>query len=154
MTLYEIDQEILACVDTETGELIDPERLESLQMERNQKIENVVCWIKNLQAEADAIKAEKDSLAAREAKCRKKVEDRKQWVASALNGQKFSSARCDVSFRKSEKVTIQDESVIPNEFLNISYSYKPDRQLIRQAIKAGQEVKGCSLVECLNAQIG
>ena len=36
-TLYDIDQAILACIDLETGELIDPERLEALQMERSQK---------------------------------------------------------------------------------------------------------------------
>lgn len=153
MNLYQIDQAILECLDMETGELIDPERLENLQMERSQKIENVACWIKNLTAEADAIKAEKDNLADREARCRKKAEDLKLWMASALNGQKFSTAKCAVTFRKSEKVNIQDESLVPNQFLNITYSYKPDRQAIRQAIKAGQEVSGCNLVECLNAQI-
>ena len=30
--LYEIDQEILECVDMETGEIIDPEKLTALQM--------------------------------------------------------------------------------------------------------------------------
>lgn len=153
MNLYQIDKAILDCCDPETGEILDIEALEALTIQRAEKIEGVACWIKNLTAEADAIKAEKDNLAEREARCRKKAEDLKLWMAAALNGQKFSSAKCAVSFRKSEKVNIQDESLVPNQFLNITYTYKPDRQAIRQAIKAGQEVSGCSLVECLNAQI-
>ena len=39
--LYEIDNEILACVDLETGEVIDTERLDALQMEREKKVEAV-----------------------------------------------------------------------------------------------------------------
>lgn len=152
-SLYEIDQAILACVDSETGEILDIEALEALTIQRAEKIEGVACWIKNLLAEADAIKAEKGNLADREARCRKKAEDLMLWMASALNGQKFSTAKCAVSFRRSEKVDIKDEAMVPNEFLNITYIYKPDRQAIRQAIKAGQEVNGCSLVECLNVQI-
>ena len=57
MKLYEIENAILECIDTETGEVIDIERLNELQMERETKIENVACWIKDLKAEAEAIKA-------------------------------------------------------------------------------------------------
>ena len=34
--LYEIDQAILDCVDLETGEILDSDRLDALQMEREQ----------------------------------------------------------------------------------------------------------------------
>ena len=34
MTLYEIDNAILSCTDQETGEIIDQEALDALQMER------------------------------------------------------------------------------------------------------------------------
>ena len=65
MTIYEIDQAIMNCVDAETGEIIDTERLDKLQMERDAKLENVACWIKDLKAEAEALKAEKQALADR-----------------------------------------------------------------------------------------
>ena len=32
--LYDINSEILSCIDAETGEIIDVERLQALQMER------------------------------------------------------------------------------------------------------------------------
>lgn len=38
MNLYEIDKAILACIDPETGELIDEEALAALQMEREKKL--------------------------------------------------------------------------------------------------------------------
>lgn len=46
MNLYEIDTEILGCVDMETGEIIDDGRLDRLQMEKEKKIENIACWYK------------------------------------------------------------------------------------------------------------
>ena len=151
--LYQIDQGILECIDFETGEVIDPERLESLQMERNQKIENVACWIKNLLSDAEAIKAEKDALADREAKCRKKAEDLKNWLGIALGGQKFSSARCAVSFRRSVKLEVLDEDSIPRAYMVESVSYKPDKQLIKEVLKDGQQISGCRLIENQNVQI-
>lgn len=65
-SLYQIDQAILECLDAETGEIIDAEKLDALFMEKNQKIENIALWIKNLQADALAYKAEKDAFAARQ----------------------------------------------------------------------------------------
>ena len=35
MNLYEINNEILNCVDEETGEIVDFERLQELQIEKN-----------------------------------------------------------------------------------------------------------------------
>ena len=151
--LYEIDQGILACIDLDTGEVIDPDRLESLQMERSQKIENVACWIKNLLSDAEAIKAEKDALADREAKCRKKAEDLKKWLGMALEGQKFSTARCAVSFRKSTKLEVLDADCIPKELMVETVTTKPDANAIKELLKNGHEVSGCRLIENQNVQI-
>ena len=62
MNLYEIDNAILECVDMETGEIIDMDKLSGLQMVRDQKIENIGCWIKNLLSDAEALKSEKKIL--------------------------------------------------------------------------------------------
>lgn len=57
-TLYEIDADIVNCIDTETGEILDFDSLDALNMERDAKIEGVALYVKQLQAEAEAIKAE------------------------------------------------------------------------------------------------
>ena len=150
--LYEIDNAILECIDAETGELIDYERFESLQMERNQKIENVACWIKNLQADALAFKAEKDAFAEREKSAKNKIESLKKWLLFAL-GQKFSTTKCAVSFRRSEQVEIVDLEAVPKELVTETVEIKPDKMAIKALLKDGQTVNGCQLVENYNTQI-
>ena len=153
MSIYEIDAAILSCIDEETGEIIDIEQLEKLQIERNAKIENVACWIKNLEADAAAIKAEADRLAERAKKAQNKAADLKIWLSGVLSGQKFDSARCAVSWRKSEKVEIEDETKVPKAYLIKKITYSPDKTAIKNMIKSGKKVRGCKLVQNLNAQI-
>lgn len=152
-SLYQIDQAILECLDAETGEIIDAEKLDALFMEKNQKIENIALWIKNLQADALAYKAEKDAFAARQKAAENKVESLKAWLVSALGGQKFSTAKCAVSFRKSEAVQVDDVNSIPAEWTRIKTTIEPDKTAIKAAIKAGQEITGCKLVENTSVQI-
>lgn len=153
MTLWEIDQGIMACLDAETGEIIDPEMLTALSMEREAKLENVACWIKNLRAEAAAIKAEKDALAKREKAAAKKAEDLENWLVQVLGGQAFNTAKCAVGFRKSSRVDVLDKSIIPEAFMKAKTEYSPDKNAIAAAIKAGQEVSGCVLTDYLNISI-
>ncbi|WP_407399634.1 siphovirus Gp157 family protein [Treponema sp.] len=153
MNLFEIDKAILETIDQETGEIINLELLAALQIERNQKIENVACWIKNLQAEADALKAQKETFEARQKSAEKKIESLKQYLTSALAGQKFSTEKVAVSFRSSEAVKIQDEGLIPKKYMVKTVTIKPDKKAIKDMLKAGSKVKGCELVQNLNPQI-
>ena len=69
MNLYEIKEEFLELLDAiENGEIPDgaiADTLEGMKGEFDEKIENTACYIKNLKAEADAIKAEENSLKER-----------------------------------------------------------------------------------------
>ena len=152
-SLYEIDQAIMVCVDAETGEIIDSEALDALLMQRDDKLEAVACWIKNLQSDALAYKAEKEAFAARQKAAENKVESLKRYLADALQGQKFSTAKCAVSFRKSTTLEVEDVKFVPAEWLKVQTSVEPDKVAIKEAIKAGQEISGCKLIENLNIQI-
>lgn len=152
-SLYEIDKSIMECLDFETGEILDAERLNALQMERQEKVESVALWIKNLSADAIAYKAEKDAFAEREKAALKKIESLKNWLSWALEGQKFSTWRCAVTFRKSEAVEIEDEALIPQEMKTEKITYSPNKTAIKEAIKAGEEIPGCKLVERMNPTI-
>ena len=102
MNLYDIEKEIMECIDEETGEIIDIEKLDALTMERDTKIENICLWIKNLKADAVALKAEKDHFAARQKAAENKAESLTKYISNFLNGDKYKSARVTVSYRKSE----------------------------------------------------
>lgn len=159
MRLYEIDQAIMACLDLETGEILDSARLDELQMERTAKLEGVACWVKNLEAEADAIEKEKKALMQREKAARNKAESLKRWLAEALQGEKLNTAKAFVSFRKSEAVEFanQDLFVIwAAENHNDLLTYKqpePNKTAIKQLLKAGGKLPGAQLVEKRNISI-
>lgn len=150
--LYEIDAQIMACVDFETGEIIDEEKLQALQLEFNQKVEGIALWIKNLLAEAKMIKEEKDSLAARQKTCENKAESLKKYLSSALDGEKFKTAKVSISYRKSESVEIEDISLLDDNYLKFKEP-EADKTKIKEALKNGVELQGVTLVEKNNIQI-
>ena len=145
--LYEIDQAILDCVDMETGEILDPEKLDALQMEREQKLEGVALWIKDLKAEAEAVKAEADKLTARKKAVENKIDGLKQWLLYALNGEKLKTARCNVYQTHSQKVVIDDEKALVDMLMTSPFGEKflrvkepeIDKNALKDSMKQGYE---------------
>lgn len=161
-TLYEIDQEILDCIDTETGEIIDFERLSELQIAREEKIEKVALWYKNLVSDAAEYKAEKEVFAERERQAKAKAESLKNWLTEALNGSKMSTSKVAISFRKSEAVEIDDETEFVKwaerhrDDLLIYKAPTPNKTAIKHAIKdvaTDGSLGGAHLIEKNNIQI-
>lgn len=151
-TLYEINNEILNCVDMETGEIVDMEKLEALQLAFDEKVEGIACWIKNLLADAKAIKEEKDNLAARQRACENKAASLKEYLSSALGGQKFKTPKVSISYRKSEAVEIENLQDVPEQYLKYAEP-TVDKTLAKQEMKAGSKIPGIKLVEKQNLQI-
>ena len=120
---------------------------------REQKIENIGLYIKNLEAEKEAVKHEKDNFADREKRLGKKIESLKGYLTYALDGQKFSTLKVAVSFRKSESVLIKDEYLIPDEYCEYTMLRKPNKKNLKDALKKGKELKGVELVEKQNISI-
>lgn len=157
MNLYEIEQEIMSCVDEETGEVIDFEKLNALTLERDRKIESLALWVKNLKAEADAYKKEKDSFAQKQKSAENRAEQIKKYLSGYLNGTAFKSTRVSVSFRTSESTEVFDLNALMGYDDCDSYlKYKdpePDKTAIKDAINSGIKLPGCRIVENNNIQI-
>lgn len=158
MNLYEINREIEDCmvIDEETGEVtFDEERIASLQMERDKKIESIALWIKNLSADAEAIKKEKLALADRQTAAERKAEHLKRYLASVLDGNKFSTPKVDVGFRRSTRVELDEDKFFDagtnQEYMKMSVS--PDKTKIKAALKQGLPVLGAGLVDVTNIVI-
>ena len=150
MKLYEIDNAIYECVN-EDGEVIDTEKLEELQMERDKKIECIACWIKDLAAEANAIKEEKLKLEARQKVAENKAKSLKNYLAYALKGTSFRTAKVSVSFRKTESVEVTPDGLENLKAMRDDLlKYKepePDKTALKQALKSGLSVRGVQLVQ-------
>lgn len=154
--LYEIDAKIMECmancIDPETGEITNTEQLEALQMERQTKLENVALYIKNLKADAEIYKAEKQAFEKRQMDAIKEANSLTEWLKKALDGQKFKTEKAEVSFRKTQKVEILDIWDLNEDLLKYS-DPTPDKAAIKRAIKAGEEVKGAKLVDDISMTI-
>lgn len=151
LTLYEIDQQIVKAIelgyDPETGEILDDTALRDLEMARDEKIENICLFIKDLKAESAAIKAEKESLDERQRASDRKAESLSNYLQVMLNGEKFKSAKCAVSYRKVSSVQIIDENMIPEELKRKKVIIEPDKKAIKERIKEGFEIAGARLEE-------
>lgn len=152
-SIFEIDAQIMDCVDPETGEIIDPGKLEALQIERERKIENVALWVKNLRYEAQNLKAEKEALAEREKAAKRKIEGLEAYLETVLAGQGFETPKVKVSFRKSKVVEITDESKLPEEYVRTKVEKSPDKIAIREALKSNFQIPGAAMAEKTNIQI-
>ena len=158
--LYEINQDILNCVtvednttiNTETGEVIDAERLDALHMEFNDKVRNIACFIKNLKAEAKAVKEEKEKLYARQKAAEDKADQLADYLQRILDGKKMKDTEYEITYRKSEAVSIVDETQIPEGY-RIPQPDKLDKKAILDALKHDCDVPGAELVARQNMQI-
>lgn len=152
-SLYQIDAAILDCVDEETGEIIDEEALDALMMEREQKINNVAWWVVNLDEEIEAYAKRKKYFAEREANAKKRSESLKGYLLRALDGKKCKTSDYIITFSRSESVEVDNEREIPAEYMRQKTTSEPDKLAIKAAIKAGEEVSGCRLVENRNVSV-
>lgn len=151
-TLYQIDAAILACID-EDGEIFDIEAFDALNLALEDKIDHTACHIKNLKAEIEAIKAERDKLTKRIAAKENLIAGSVKALEYVTGAGKFESARCSVSWRPSECVNVLDESLIPLAYMKEKRMYEPVKSLIKAAIKAGRNVPGAEIEHKNNIQI-
>lgn len=150
MRLYEIDQAILECIDPETGE-VDAERIAELQLARDEKIEQLLLWKKDLDADAVAIAQEIKNLTERKQAAERKAESLKSYIKFVLNGEKFKTARVAVSYRSVKSVQIQDDAALiawaeQNDDSLLSYKDPTiSKTAVKEAIEAGREIPGATI---------
>lgn len=163
LRLYEIDRAIHQVInqgfvfDEETGEILfDADNLEALEAARDAKWEGCAIIIKQLDAEAAAFKAEEAALAERSKAKEAKAQRMREYLANSLlaaNEPKFETARCALSFRRSESVEIVDAEALPADLCTVKQTVSPDKAAIKKLLKAGEAVDGAQLIVKQNIQV-
>lgn len=170
MNIWEIDKkmsEIMALesdeelIDLETGEVISVEEaLDRLEMAREAKIENAALAVRNLAAEALAIKGEEERLTKRRKALEAKAEGFKRYLIAALmredgTSEKVTTARAAVSLRMNPaKVVIREEGAVPAEFYREIVKRKIDKAQLKEVLSRGIEVPGAALERGRSVVIG
>lgn len=176
MTLYEIDQRLLDLetygVDTETGEVAETEEdfqriYDEIQMDLQDKLINTACFIKNLLSDSEQLKAEEEKLKARRQAKENFANRLKESMDNVIkhrlnnidedfdtcNKWKIDVPQAVLSYRKSTKVEILDESLIPKKYKTKVEEIKISKTDIGNDLKKGVAVKGAKLTDSLNLQI-
>jgi hypothetical protein len=117
MKLYELAADYQNLLDAiENGEIPEEaliDTLESVTVLLEDKADNIACMVKELTAEAEAIKAEEDKLKARRAAKLKRAERLTVYLQECLTNAgrtKIETARNVITFRKTPgKVVLDDE---------------------------------------------
>ena len=150
MNLYQIDSALAECVDAETGEILDVEKLLELNMAR----EHIALWIKNDVAEAKAIREEEKTFAARRQALERAAESKKKYLDSVLNGEKFFTPRCSISYRKTTSVEVSDMGAVVAWMLanghdgEVTYNAPTvSKTDLAPLLKNGAEIDGATLVQ-------
>lgn len=157
MNIYEIDNAMFSLIDEETGEIKDYEAFEELQMQREEKIENTALWYKNLVAESKAIREEEKALAERRKSLEHRAESLKNFVNQALQGNKFSTSKVAISYRKSTAVEVDDKFIDyamknNNDLLTFKRP-EPNKTVIKEMLQGGFDIPHAELVERNNMSI-
>lgn len=154
MKIYEIPSLLRSAldaveIDEETGEILGAQNLDAIEGEATEKIENSGLYIRELQAEIEALKAESDRLTIRKRSLEKKVERIKSLMLPAVEalGGKVKGLKLTVSIGKTKSVELDDNAIelLPPEFIRTKV--EADKTAISKALKEGVELSGARLVE-------
>lgn len=153
MTLYEIDNaiaEVLNNADMETGE-IDANALDALEMERQQKCENIALAFKNVLADAVALENEEKAFKERKEKAMNKAKSLKKYLVYALNGESLDTGKVQVKCRTTYAVSDITENQVfdlPKKFTKVKTSEVADKVAIRKALLGDDEELKKSITKC------
>lgn len=153
-TLFEYDEQIYGLMkelDDDFNQEEIKEKLAVVSLERDKKIDNIACYIKEILNDIEGHKKIEAQQAEWRKQKEKKVEYFKSLLQYSLNGQKFESIANKITYRKSVAVNITDADKLPEDFIVIER--KPDKKAIKEALEEGEIIDGAELVKKSNIQI-
>lgn len=131
--------------DGEISETLS-DSLEASQMELNEKVENIIKYVKNLRADAGQYKKMELEFSARKKSAEKKALSLEAYLKSA--GVTSHTSLCGVvKTTKSTAVEIEPMTNIPVEYQTIKEVVTPNKTALKVALKAGEIIEGVQIVE-------
>lgn len=160
LSLYNIQQEYISLAEQiiDNDGLLSEEMEAALQINKDQLENKSQCYgfiVRQLEGECDMIDNEIKRLEAMKKSRGKTVDRLKESVSKAMQLyeiEKIETPTLKISFRKSESIEIEEESLIDEKYMTVKTTKTPDKKAIKEAIKAGEIVLGVTLKENQNIQ--
>ena len=131
-----------------SGEIDEQVFTDTLQaMGTEEKLESYCKVIRQLEADAEMLKAEKERIEKKKKTVDNSILRMKKAVTDFMKAQgtqKASAGTFSVAISTSKAVNILDESKIPARFL-VEQAPKIDKSAIRSELMSGAEIEGCEL---------
>ncbi|GEM_PF-1437148 len=163
MNLYNIDSRVLNILEQDEDftkfdkckSIFILKQLNALDIAEEYKVENIVLFIKNLNSEIDALKAEEDTLKARREEKEHIIKVLKNYLEACMlhnNYSKLETPRYGICLKNSQCVNIVD-GIRFFEYARISNKYllnkttEIDEETIINDLKNGEEIPGVELIQ-------
>ena len=162
MKLYEIGDAIIDNLNlflesegTELDEEVYNEVIDLLKRELANKSSNILKYLNNLQCDLEQIRLEKQRLEkikkSKESKY-EKLSDYIIYIMQTLHKAKIETEIGNYALRKSTKVEVIDEKLIPEEYFNIKVDKSVDKTALKEVLKS-KEIPGVKLTTGFNLNI-
>ena len=156
MNLYQLKSHYLDAltsltVDEATGEVLGMNALTAIEDSIDAKLLNYGKFIKSLQFEIEAYKQERQRVELEIKRRNSKINALKQAITDNLGTSgKLEDTQCKLFFRKTSRVNVEDEALLPPEF--IEYTPKVNKIALKQALNIAP-IDGASIEEINHLQI-
>lgn len=155
MNLYEISNEYQALLDDrydpDTGEFLQPAlgRIDEIAEQLEDKAIAVASYIKNLEAEREAIEKAKKNMAERESRLDKRADYLSQYLQSNMERCGITEIKSPMFVIKLKKCPVStdilDENMIPNDYKKSKEIVTIDKLKLKEEMLAGVIVPGAAL---------
>lgn len=160
LSLYNIQQEYISLAEQiiDNDGLLSEEMEAALQINKDQLENKSQCYgfiVRQLEGECDMIDNEIKRLEAMKKSRGKTVDRLKESVSKAMQLyeiDKIETPTLKISFRKSESIEVEEESLIDEKFMTVKTTKTPNKTAIKEAIKNGEIVFGVTLKQNQNIQ--
>lgn len=133
-------------VDKATGEVFSVvEKLNALEIEKNEKIKSVAVYFDDMVAKLDNLKNKIDMLTKSKKTLEREIEGLQSYILFATDNKGFKDDEIEVKVKKSKRCDFTDETLIPEKFIKTEINKSASKTEITKAIKAGEEVPGAVL---------
>lgn len=132
---------------------LDPETLadtlESLELPRNEKLDNVASWIEQNQMKLNWIKDKKRQLSEIETSIKNQTENLQEFLTKAIDDSGYKEIQTENHILKprnyKDSVIVEATEKLPIDYIVCSEVVKPNKKLIYEDLKKGKQIKGAHL---------
>lgn len=149
MNLYELSADLVVLRDLEEVEA--SEIIAIVQNEIANKGKGIIQVVRSIEADVDAVKNEIDRLTKIKRAKENHIKRLREYIKSCMeqmNMKKIETPVGNITVRKgTSTLRINDETKLPDKYLEIVQTYKVNKDLLKADLKAGIEIDGAYMTE-------